>query len=620
MKKYKECAPEQTVERIKSILENVGIETKVIEEHVNDNMFYSCRIVVTNNGMEKLNIGSNGKGASYMYSLASGYAELLERLQNRMLLYNTHLSYVPYLETMDTASIYRKRVEQDNLTIEFLYDPDEEVWTCEDVLEKKPTLVGEIFSWTKSTLEVRQEIMKSSATGSFTMVPFYSVHNNEVEALPYELIFDKMGSNGMCAGNTPIEAILQGLCEIFERYSAKKIYDTHLPLPTIPIDFFEGTEAYSMIKQLIDDNQYRVVVKDCSWGSGIPVLGVLIIDPQSNTYNFSMGADFVPHIALERCLTEIHQNTTGFLKLPYNFYDIGCRAEDKNNTSETRHFKKAMTHGTGQWPTSIFYSAQSDKFDGFESILGKSNETDLKYALNYIMSLGHRVYIRDNSFLGFPAYHIVIPGMSEIKYNRLFNQLYSPDFKALSVVKNLKHLNACELRDVVNIFENNYLAIKTDGFRPNDLFFYNISDDILNLEVDMLLFIINVKTENYNKAVKYLSTYLKDKSRLENEFFFALLDGIKMLYIDKVPEIDVEAFIRLCYSEETASDVLVELFDLQGLVDNNSFPSCFECQMCTMSYECKVFDVMKLEKDLNTQIKNNNILQVDLAKVVNCVI
>ena len=42
---------------------------------------------------------------------------------------------------------------------------------------------------------------------------------------------------------------------------------------------------------------------------GLPVVGVLVLDTQHGLYNFNMGADCNPLIAIERCLTELYQNS-----------------------------------------------------------------------------------------------------------------------------------------------------------------------------------------------------------------------------------------------------------------------------------------------------------------------
>ena len=78
----KDRNPEETVQMIKDILEENGIHTKITNETEYNNLWYSNRVEFAElNGK-----GTNGKGISYEYAMASGYAEFMERLQSRMLI------------------------------------------------------------------------------------------------------------------------------------------------------------------------------------------------------------------------------------------------------------------------------------------------------------------------------------------------------------------------------------------------------------------------------------------------------------------------------------------------------------------------------------------------------
>lgn len=83
-KKYKQQSPENTINTIRNILHNKGVFLK--ETSFKNDGMNSCRLSIISHSLESLDIGTNGKGMSYLYALASGYAEFLERLQNDMLL------------------------------------------------------------------------------------------------------------------------------------------------------------------------------------------------------------------------------------------------------------------------------------------------------------------------------------------------------------------------------------------------------------------------------------------------------------------------------------------------------------------------------------------------------
>ena len=69
-----------TVKKIQSIIQNIGLETDVtwVESGIKD--AYSNHISISHTSF-----GTNGKGTSKEYALASGYAELIERIQNGIL-------------------------------------------------------------------------------------------------------------------------------------------------------------------------------------------------------------------------------------------------------------------------------------------------------------------------------------------------------------------------------------------------------------------------------------------------------------------------------------------------------------------------------------------------------
>lgn len=78
--KHKEASPEQTVQRIVDLLSEHGINLEVVREYAQSEKTFSNRIQVRG-----LMAGTNGKGMTREYALASGYAEFMERIENGLL-------------------------------------------------------------------------------------------------------------------------------------------------------------------------------------------------------------------------------------------------------------------------------------------------------------------------------------------------------------------------------------------------------------------------------------------------------------------------------------------------------------------------------------------------------
>ena len=94
VKPYKEEKPLITINKIRSILNDVGIF--VSEKHIQDGEYFTCRIEIANDNLKDFRIGSTGKGKSLEYAYASAYAEFMERLQNNILLKNSFYFSIHY--------------------------------------------------------------------------------------------------------------------------------------------------------------------------------------------------------------------------------------------------------------------------------------------------------------------------------------------------------------------------------------------------------------------------------------------------------------------------------------------------------------------------------------------
>ena len=114
-KAYKAREPEGTIDLFRRILkEKLNIVFKE-EFFVGDGEFYSCRISITNNDLEGLNIGTNGKGMTREYALASAYGEFMERIQNLILISNRSLFYNnSLLSTKKSISFFEIVVKSGN--------------------------------------------------------------------------------------------------------------------------------------------------------------------------------------------------------------------------------------------------------------------------------------------------------------------------------------------------------------------------------------------------------------------------------------------------------------------------------------------------------------------------
>lgn len=535
-KEYKETTPENTINIIRSILNDLDL--LLLDSNANRDNIFACRVILGNHNLAKLGIGMNGKGSTFEYALASGYAEFMEKIQNRFLCDYMHSYYgtKEFVNTLPSNSKYKEKLHQENIVLEFRYDEREEYWPLEKVL----TSFGNelMLLYHANNIEELKSILIDVIKieeNHILMIPCFSQKDNNEIFIPIDLILHAIGSNGMTAGNSEKEALLHGFCEIFERYALKNIYYKELTPPTIPIEEFSETPVYEKIKYLIEKKGYEIIIKDCSLGKGLPVYGTIIIDKQNHLYNFKLGSDFVPYIAVDRCLNEVYQSTKGFIGLPINF---ACNNNKKNEISQEvidSNYHKILESSSGIWPLSILSPIPSYEYTGENPNWGLSNDDDLKYCFNIIKQLGFNIYIRNNSITGFPTYYIIIPGMNQVLFSR---KAYEEKFKygILRYMKSYPQLVNMSPDDAKNLAKG--IESRLEGGYTiditHDYFLFNTDECILNLNINIFLCLLFYFAEDYVNAKKHIDTYIKHKS-VKNQYLTAFSDYIQFAKIEKIP-------------------------------------------------------------------------------------
>lgn len=86
-----------------------------------------------NSCLDPLKIGTNGKGSSFEYSLANGYAEFMERLQNNMILFNRRFATKDFIQ--DKPVSYQKKLNEQNLIFDYYYDENEKYAYIDEVIK-----------------------------------------------------------------------------------------------------------------------------------------------------------------------------------------------------------------------------------------------------------------------------------------------------------------------------------------------------------------------------------------------------------------------------------------------------------------------------------------------------
>ena len=379
----KDAVPKDTIQTIKTILSSVGIRTVTVSEHSYKTNWFSVQLEIE--GLP--GVGANGKGTTKDLAVASALGELMERLQSEQLL-EAYYRFSP-LHAFENSRGNMKCRKADFVAINSLY--------------------------AKNAIASRQKLVDER------QVAYLKVNSGEYELLPDSLISYVCGSNGTCAGNTVYEALGQGMAEIIERYVLKKIInsDKGLELPTVSEEVYKGYPCYTLI-EAIKEKGYTVLVKDCTLQGQYPVLGVLIVNPKTAQYKFSIGCDFDADICIQRCITEMFQGydfDLVFRRRMLNLSDTLNRNSILSQKLNNPHseFVNCAIDESGYLPIHIFASTTINT--QIEPFFGNMTNVEIyKQFLKLFLHNGCEVYIRDCSFLGFPTFRIYIPGYSDVFY------------------------------------------------------------------------------------------------------------------------------------------------------------------------------------------------------------
>lgn len=527
-----------------------------------------CRVWLGDEDVEPLNIGVNGKGMNARYAQASAYGEMMERLQNGALF-----------------PMRQRRYALEKGELLYHYAPDERYLSGREAAAECGDVVEAMFHLPQGAAQAFLE--RTAETDRIPCVPFYSVMEGRTRLLPAELIWRAAGTNGMCAGNTPREAILQGLSEITERYAICLLYLENTPPPVIPKSVFAGAEVLARL-EAVRKNGLDFEIRDCSMGRGLPVIGLRLMR-RDGTFAFHLGADPSPVTALERCLTEMFQGNPSDIDRRYHGATLGKRpaqtAPQPEKAEYWGHFIQTVASGFGAWPDCICQEGAA--FGGFRHARSISDEADLDDMVRALAQAGASLFIRDNSYLGFPAYQLFIPGMSEVDcmfdapdYSELLAWTdFAREHRTLLTLPGADSAARRRLAGTVRRLEDTLLS---DPLEPAKWFFssYSLPQSAQN----RFLFeaIVYASAECWTDAVRALNLYLADAgSESAPKRLLRAVGELWSMRGEGVPEGAARERLAGRYGEKVADRAMQYLED-----ELRALPNCADCASCPDSAAC----------------------------------
>ncbi len=575
----KSVSPKETVSKVKSTLENIGVVPQELVKNSAGSNLLSITI-----GIPELGMFTHGKGVTEDFAVASAYSEFLERLQNF---------------TIPRGIRHHIRF------------PDEQLIShvpSEQILSVLASLI------TKSSMAHLNRVYRLLIDNQMKAVPFVKVTDKSNKILvPYEVFLNAVGSNGMCAGNSYSEAITQGVCEVFERFVLKQIYSGNAAYPSVPYKIVEQSSSWTIVQQM-QKCGYNIIVKDCSMNGVIPVVGIVVT--KGNRLTFKLGASPNFEIALQRCFTELFQGVSDMDTL----YNKKMTFPDENYIDDEAYFShlnarkkfqyiKALRDGTGISSSVLMSDAGEFRVDNLFNATDLTSDTTMNLMIECANNLGYEVYIRDMSFLGFPTYHVYIPGMSEcidVDYNTLEFQFC----RKTKFCYMLNDLDTCSITDLEYLIETidiisqyPYLTSKLNNIILN---YKNHNTLSSRHKLRMLQFLLYVKKGDYNEASMLLKKMLETKvlNSSDIDYFMCASKILDMRGFGHTREHIIQALVA-DYSIHTV--LVVDRFITDGL--NITFSDSNVCDIANSNL------YTSLVKSLNSRVSVHN-FQLGSTKLV----
>ena len=386
--------PANTIRKISDGFDKLGYDIAYAPYPVSEHIHWAQIWI------DAIQLKCQGKGLTPELAKASAYAELAER-------FSAGLFYQAFEEKVrfNMPALYSSEVNR-FLNYEWL---DGYVLSHQDELNQNHLSIEALLSHQKHISASQIEEMKNSQL-AMHWVDGYSLIQDEYIKIPISFITYINASNGLAAGNTIEEAMLQAACEVFERHTQIQIIKPETVVPTIDKSTLSNGRLTEMI-DFYESENVEIVLKDFSMDGRFPSIGVLFVNhnlrPGRLEHKILVpGVSFNTDEALSRCLTELMQGRNT-LKIPRpdmdrpvmhrsrvdNLYLMFKCCISQKDISFLEHGDKIAYRG----------NQSKDLFEEIENVkeICQGIETDF-----IVLDLTHPA-------LGFPVVRVIAPGISD---------------------------------------------------------------------------------------------------------------------------------------------------------------------------------------------------------------
>ena len=386
--------PENTISKIAAGFDRMGYDIHYLPFQFSDQLHWSKMSLLP------MDMECQGKGLTPLLARASAHAEMAERFSGGL--------FFPLFEEQvrfNMPALYSRQVNR-FLNYEWL---DGYVNSHQDKLDGDHLSVETLLREQSHLSPVDIEKIKNSQMARH-WVNGYSVVQEKDVKVPVNFVAYINGSNGMAAGNTLEEAIVQATCEVFERHTQIQIIKPEQTVPSIDKASLENERLKSIIA-LYENNNVEVLLKDFSMGGRFPSIGVLFVNHNLKVGRLEHkilvpGVSFDLEEALSRCLSEYMQGR-GTLTSP-------SPGMDRPVVHRSRISNLYMMFKCCVSPMDISFLEKGDTV-AFEPSRKEGLLSEIEAIKEICRDLDTDFIVLDltHPVLAFPVVRVVMPGLSD---------------------------------------------------------------------------------------------------------------------------------------------------------------------------------------------------------------
>lgn len=368
----------ESIENMKAVLADVGCKTTFCTEK---HPLEHCFSVNLASVEAPSHIYSNGKGVLSDASMASALGEYIERLQTNNFFVDFHLpgrKYYPDEVAFEFGGAYL------NDELRAVYDPNGE-FEERDLVDYNSDYENRIVA-----------------------LPFEKWTTGETVYIPLNILSNLYVSNGLATGNTPQEAQVQALSEIFERYAKIEIIKNGYALPAYPDEVIRSFKRVYSDVLALRKLGYIIEVLDASLGGEFPVTAISLINPEDSSLFVSFGAHPILEVSLERTMTELMQG-----RELENLDVFETPTFDMSFVADSSNIESHFIDSNGKLGFGFLSSKKSFEYTPWK-YQGKGRKAELHYLISILDAMGKEMYLREYNYLEFYSCQMIVPGVSEV--------------------------------------------------------------------------------------------------------------------------------------------------------------------------------------------------------------